>query len=70
MLTRLTSRSRRMLGELLIPTSQTATTTTSVMSDAVKTTVMIDATITANLAMTTEIGIVIGKATLGKAKPQ
>jgi hypothetical protein len=40
------------------------------MSGAVMTAAMIDTTITVTLAMTTETGIVIGKTTLGKAKPQ
>jgi hypothetical protein len=64
MLTRLTSRSRRMSGELLILTSKIVAMTTSVMSD----TAMIAVTITVTTAMTTVAGVVIDKMTLGDGR--
>jgi hypothetical protein len=61
MLTRLTSRSRRMSGELLVLTNRTTATMTGMMSGAVMTATMIGATITMTAVMTTATGVVIGR---------
>jgi hypothetical protein len=69
MLMRLTSRSRRMSGEPLVSTSKITATTTSVMSGATMTTMMIDVMITVTTAMITATGVVIDKTTPGAAEP-
>jgi hypothetical protein len=65
MLTRPTSRSRRMSGELLVLTSKIVATTIDVMSGDAMTTAMIGTMITATTATTTVTDVVIGKTTLG-----
>jgi hypothetical protein len=60
---RLTSRSRRMSGELLVLTSKITATTTGVTSGAKMTAAMIGAMITTTSTMTTATGVVIGKMT-------
>jgi hypothetical protein len=61
MLMRPTSRSRRMSGELLVPTTKIAAMMTGAMSGAM----MIGATIATTAVMTSATDIMIGKTTPG-----